>query len=369
MWDKILTDADGPCIELMAGGFSDNQPDNSWIQPFETKTLQQYWYPVRDIGGIRNATVDAAVNLEVKDGTAMVGFVATSTQNGATALLKSGARELLRQKINISPAAPFSTAVKLAAGVTEVHLEAQLIDSTRKVLVRYTPVTKPGSPGPDPVRPPGKPSEIQSVEELYLTGLRLEQFYSAEHDPEPYYTEALKRDPGHSDVNTVLGIRHIRRGEYARAEERLRTAVRRLTRDYTRPRSGEAWYYIGVALRFQEKLKEGEEAYQRSAWDLGFAAAAYSAVAEMAARQGDMGRALEYFDRSLTANPANNRALGLRAAVLRRLGRLDEAKATAMRVLAIDPLDFLARNEARLAEEKAGRKPQAAEALSRLSAP
>ena len=32
-WDHILTDNDGPYIELMVGAYSDNQPDYSWLQP------------------------------------------------------------------------------------------------------------------------------------------------------------------------------------------------------------------------------------------------------------------------------------------------------------------------------------------------
>ena len=67
MWDKILTDTDGPYLELMAGAWSDNQPDYSWIQPYETKTVKQYLYPVRDLGGVKAANLDAAVNLEVDE--------------------------------------------------------------------------------------------------------------------------------------------------------------------------------------------------------------------------------------------------------------------------------------------------------------
>ena len=37
-WDRNLTDADGPYIELMAGAFTDNQPDFSWLHPYETRT-------------------------------------------------------------------------------------------------------------------------------------------------------------------------------------------------------------------------------------------------------------------------------------------------------------------------------------------
>ena len=65
MWDKVLTDQDGPYLELMAGSYSDNQPDYSWVQPYEVKVVKQYWYPIRQLGGIKNANLHAAVNLEV----------------------------------------------------------------------------------------------------------------------------------------------------------------------------------------------------------------------------------------------------------------------------------------------------------------
>ncbi len=51
-WDRELTDADGPYIELMAGLYTDNQPDFSWLQPFETKTASQFWYPIQEIGPV-----------------------------------------------------------------------------------------------------------------------------------------------------------------------------------------------------------------------------------------------------------------------------------------------------------------------------
>ena len=39
-WDRNLTDADGPYVELMAGVYTDNQPDFSFLAPGETKTFQ-----------------------------------------------------------------------------------------------------------------------------------------------------------------------------------------------------------------------------------------------------------------------------------------------------------------------------------------
>ena len=117
MWDKILTDADGPYAELMVGAWSDNQPDYSWIKPHEVKTFTQYWYPVRDIGGFKNANTRGAVNLELaSDGKAKLGFNATAKYEKARAILKAGDKTLLEQTITIGPEKPFMAAVDRARG-------------------------------------------------------------------------------------------------------------------------------------------------------------------------------------------------------------------------------------------------------------
>ncbi len=41
------------------------------------------WYPFRDIGGVKKANLDAAVNLEVANGQAKVGFYTTSAHSAA----------------------------------------------------------------------------------------------------------------------------------------------------------------------------------------------------------------------------------------------------------------------------------------------
>ena len=64
-WDAALTDTDGPYIELMAGVFTDNQPDFAFLAPGETKTFSQFWYPIHQIGPAHQATTRVAVRLDV----------------------------------------------------------------------------------------------------------------------------------------------------------------------------------------------------------------------------------------------------------------------------------------------------------------
>lgn len=42
-WENTLTDTDGQYAELMAGSYTDNQPNFAWLEPYETKEFSQYW--------------------------------------------------------------------------------------------------------------------------------------------------------------------------------------------------------------------------------------------------------------------------------------------------------------------------------------
>ena len=63
-WDRNLTDEDGPYIELMAGVYTENQPDFSWLMPYEEKTFVQYFMPYRELGIVKNANRDFMLNID-----------------------------------------------------------------------------------------------------------------------------------------------------------------------------------------------------------------------------------------------------------------------------------------------------------------
>ena len=58
---QILSDNDGHYLELMVGGYSDNQPDYSWINPGEIREFSQIWYPIKGIKGVKNATKEMCI--------------------------------------------------------------------------------------------------------------------------------------------------------------------------------------------------------------------------------------------------------------------------------------------------------------------
>ena len=366
MWDRILTETDGPYAELMVGAYSDNQPDYSWIKPYEVKTFTQYWYPIREIGSVKKANLNAALNLEITPQNLIkIGFNTTSEYSNAKVLLTALNKVIFDQKINIGPDKPFLKEIELPSSVRETDLQLSLFSSTNEKLICYRPAEKEYDPNlPEVVKEPPAPKDIETVEQLYLTGLRLQQIHNPTLDPLPYYQEALARDPDNSQVNTILGIHYNKRAMFKEAEEKLRTAIERISSNYTRPRDNEAYYQLGLALRAQKKYDEAYDAFYRATWDYTFHSPAYYQLAEISCLKGNFNQALEQIDRCLSTDALNTKALNAKAVILRKLGKPEEAKKTVSKVLDIDPLDFWAMNELYILESAGGSKNNAIEILT-----
>jgi tetratricopeptide (TPR) repeat protein len=219
---------------------------------------------------------------------------------------------------------------------------------------------------PETVKAPLDPKDIKTVEQLYLTGLRLEQFHNPALEPYPFYEEALRRDPGNYRVNVALGTLYFKRGLFKEAEQYFMTAIERATKNYTSPRDGEAYYYYGLILKFQGKYDAAYAALYKAAWSYGFHTAAYYHLAEIDCIRGDFATALEHINRSVVTNAWNTKALDFKAAILRRLKRFEEAAQVASKVLASDLLDFWAGYELYLAKSAMGAKDKASKQLSDL---
>jgi tetratricopeptide (TPR) repeat protein len=302
-----------------------------------------YWYPFRDIDGVKKANLDAAVNLDIlTNGIAKVGFCTTSAHESATVKVTSGPVTVLEEKISISPGKPYVRQFSYfhQMVMADPDLRAALLVDGHE-LVSYAPVKLTPMEMPKPVVPPPPPAEVKTIEELYLAGQRIEQFNApGDASPEPYWDEALRRDPGDARVNTAYAIRQIKEAKFAEAEAHLRAALARLTANYTDPKDGEPLYYLGVALKAQGQTKPAEDAFGKATWSQAWRGPAYYGMAEIATGRGDFAAALDYLDRSLDANGLNIRALTLKAAALRHLGHTNEALAVLnLAAQKTDPLD------------------------------
>jgi tetratricopeptide (TPR) repeat protein len=347
-WDRNLADADAdgehaPYIELMAGVFTDNQPDFSFLQPGETKSWSLYWAPIREIGAAQHANIDAAVSLRIGKGRVRAGVSVTRECPGTRVVLECQGQPVFKRTVDLSPAAPFVHESTLPAGAEETTLRLLVLDRDGRELIAYAPKPRAKSRPADPATEPAAPSEVVGSDELFLTGLHLDQYRHATRSPVPYWEEALRRDPGDSRCRNALGLWHLKRGEFTAAEVHFRRAVERLTRRNPNPYDGEAYYNLGLCLRFLCRDEEAYDAFYKATWNQAWKASSFHALAEIDCVRADWAKALCHLDECLRDNPAHLRARDLKAVVLRQLGRADEASSLLDETLTLDPLDWWAR--------------------------
>jgi tetratricopeptide (TPR) repeat protein len=362
-----LTETSGPYVEIMVGAFSDNQPDYTWIRPYEVKKWKQYWYPVKDIGGFKNANLNAAVNLEQRENNQVfLGYHSTKKIDKAHIFLKNGDKIIFQEDVQISPKKAFTDLIDLSGPYEFTELYTEIIDmATGESLISYQPIKNESKKDlPEVLKSPPPPEEIVSVEQCYLTGKRNEQFYKPFMK---YYEEVLKRDSSHIGTNIAIGNVYLKNGDYKTARKYFATAIKRLTKDYTRPSDCEALYLQGLTLKALKLYDEAIDTLYRATWDYAFYSAAYFQLAQISCIQGDFNKALHQINESLSTNIRNNRASGLKASIQRRLGEYEAAHKTLQKILKNDPLNFRLDNEAYLIAKQSGKEDEAKEVLHSLT--
>ena len=335
-WDRNLTDEDGPYVELMTGVYADNQPDFSWLHPGEEKSWTQYFMPYAEVGYVKNASKDAIVNLEVKDAVAGVILYVTAVRNNLRLLLKSAdGLPLLDATVSASPEKPYKTSLK-TGDLPPERLVLELYAEDRALMLRYQPDPPEVKPAPSPARAAKDPKDIASIEQLYLTGLHLEQYRHATYAPEDYYLEALRREPGDIRCNNAMGLLLMRRGQPEKAERYFRCATATQTERNPNPYDGEPYYNLGWCLKMQGRQDEAYAALFKATWSAAWQDAGYFALAQLDAAGGRWGEALDRVERGLIRSWHNHKARHLKTAILRKLGRTEEALQLAACSLELD---------------------------------
>ncbi len=355
VWNEMLTEKDGAYLELMVGTYSDNQPDYSWIGPNEVRVTKQYWYPIKGIGGAKNVTLEAAVNVERSSPSSFaVGFNSTSLYKDAKVVVKAAGKVIAERVITIDPNTPFIEEITVPESLKDNEFFTGLYSADGTELVSYSPVVKDEIERPHPADRPKTPAEYESVEELLLAAQRLEEFHNARVDPLPYYEEALRRDSLDSRTNVNLGIYYARRAEWTTAEKYLQRAYKRLTGlhympevdktgvlYHTNPKDGEMLYYLGVVSQALGKTSEAESFFWKSTWYPGFQSAAYLYIAQLYWKQGKKAQALEAIDESVALSGKSTQSRFVKAYFLDSIGKADEAVALLDENISFDPVDFL----------------------------
>ncbi len=351
-WDRCLTDDDyegapgvfRPYIELMAGVYTENQPDFTWLMPYEEKQFVQYFMPYRELGIVKQATKDFIMNLTAspdRKDEVVLKVLATSTKRVWIRLYGKEGRMHFGEVMTLTPESVFEK---------NITAEGSSLNDLKLIIAPYGDETgsrlewfaEPDDirPIPDAAEAALRPEEIKTVDQLYLTGLHLEQYRHATWSALDYYEEALRRDPLDYRCNNQLGLWYLRRGRFDKAEPYLRTAVRVLQKRNPNPYDGEPLFYLALCMKLQGKTQEAYHWFWKSTWNKGWADAGYYQAACISASEGRINDAFDEIDRCLIHNSRNHQARALKAQLLFEDDRTEEALAWIDESLRIDPFNY-----------------------------
>ena len=344
-WDANLTDTDGPYVELMAGVYTDNQPDFSFLEPGETKTFSQFWYPISAIGPAMQATREAAIRVDVPEPSSLrIGVAVSVVAEDAAIRIESADGSLLTSlEARLSPDAPVVVDWTAPSGTDAASLRVAVVSGDHELVRFARRPADTGAEAPAPAVAPPAPEDVATTEELDLIGDYLDQYRHATRSPEPYWEEALRRDPGDIRAHVALGTRRYAAAAYDQAVEHLQAAVDRLVSWAPNPSDGGAHYKLGLALVRSGRVEDGRRALGKATWNAAEAAPAHLALARSTAADDPSG-ALEHVQAVLRKDREHLQARDTAVVLLRRLGRSAEAEVLLAETLAIAPLDQWARH-------------------------
>ena len=358
-WDRNLTDKTSPeearqwhidrkgfrpYIELMAGVYTENQPDFSWLMPYEEKQFVQYFMPYREIGIVKQASKDFVMNIEeAGEGKVTFKILATSKQKVRIILDGEGGDEYYNKVVTLSPEKVLVETVKTGdESLSDLQLTIDRAENPRRcALLTWYAEPDDIRPIPDAAEAALSPQETKTIDQLYLTGLHLEQYRHATWSALDYYEEGLRRDPLDYRCNMQVGLWYLRRARFKKAEGYLKTAVKVLKKRNPNPYDGEPQFYLGVVNKFLGNMQSAYECFWKSTWNKAWADAGYFEAACISMDGERWEDALDELERALISNSHNHKARAMKAVVLRKLGQKDEALAWIKESYKIDPFNYV----------------------------
>ena len=358
-WDRNLTDEatpeemaqwhvdrEGfrPYIELMAGVYTENQPDFTWLMPYEEKQFVQYFMPYREVGIVKQASKDFVMNIEQPDAAhTTFKILATSKQTVRIVLDDHDANVYYDKVVTLSPEEVLVETVE--TNNTPLHDMFLTIDRPENArmypLLEWHAESDELRPIPDAAEAALSPQDTKTVDQLYLTGLHLEQYRHATWSALDYYEEALRRDPMDYRCNMQIGLWYLRRARFDKAKTYLETAVKVQKKRNPNPYDGEALFYLGVVNKLLGQYGVAYNYFWKSTWNKGWADAGYFEAACISIAAEKWEDALCELNRALISNSHNHKARAMKAVVLRKLGRKDEALAWIQESYTIDPFNYV----------------------------
>ena len=301
-WENALTDTDGAYCELMAGSYSDNQPDFTWLEPMETKTFSQYWFPIGEIGVPDFANTTGAIY--VKDAIK----VQLNKANKVKITVRDNDKTLYSEMVSLKARGEYTLPVDF-----NMHLgySIDVTESDGTLLMSYEIKEYDTFNVPHPTQDMPNLKKVESPHLLYLEGVHVDQYRDPAVKGESYYKEAIKRDPNFAPALIALGETKLKNAFYNEALEYLLRAEKVLTQFNNHTEEGKLYYLLGqTCLAVNEHVK-AYDYLQKAAWSSAYVSPSMTYIAMLDIRDNTYNKAVHHLNTALTYNQANGVANAL----------------------------------------------------------
>lgn len=333
IWEQLLTDTDGQYIEQQSGRMF-CQPyascaltpfKHTAVQPAETDTWTEYWFPVKDIEGVRQTSPSAALN--VLRGNDSLRLLLCPLCDLATTLhVYAGDSLLAAVPVQAGILQKWEYALPLTPGLEQegklrvVLGEGDLCYSEREEDRRTD-------------RPLETPADFD-WNSAYALAIRGENSANQKRlsEAEDFLLQALRKEPYHLPALTTLARVYNMQGRYAEALALCRTGLSVST--YDAPCNYQ-YALAAEALGYTTYAKDG---FAMAARDMSLHSAANQHLAEIAFREGNLRQAQAFASSALQTNTHNLSARTLLVTVCRHRGDTAQARQQLHRVLQQAPL-------------------------------
>lgn len=347
IWEDLLTDTDGQYVEYQAGRLLVQfTPDDraspitqAGFDPFATDRWTETWFPLEGLGGLTDASREAAISVREADGQLHIGVNAFGRADDVLRVWSGGAL-VVERPVTLAPLEPFKTTVPHPAGAPyRVELRGLGVDYSSEPAERT--LARPFEADA------AAAASIPETDRLVFEAKELIQGRRYEL-ARPRLEAALARSPWHRGALLALGDLEYRRARYREGLERVVRALRLDAYD------AEANFIAGNLYRALGKAADARDAFGWAARSMTYRAAANVQLAEMALARADLAEADRYARIALDYNRLNLSALEILAVSGRLSGDTAQVSASSAQLLDLDPLSHFVSAEAYLAGPAAG---------------
>ncbi len=334
LWENLLTDTDGPNVELQSGRlFNQASPESMYtpfkhvgFAPYAADTWTEYWFPVKQTRGLTNASPRGALNLRIENNWLKIDWMSLENQSDSLNVLTSGFH-ILSRKLVLKPMEIFRDSIHWQGSVDQL-----VVKLGQDVLT-----DDPGQPVNRPLKAPAN-FDWQSESGLLLRGsdLSKQKNYS---EAEVYLMQALGKNPNLVPALTQMAQIRYRQGLYDKAREFAGQALAINTYD------PEANYFWGLSNEQTGHDSDALDGFSVATLSPAFRQAAYLRIAYLAIKRKDWKEAESVISKCLETYPPNENAWNVKAMIDRKRGNSVSALTCLNEQLSLDPLNHFARFE------------------------